>query len=217
MIVDTACGAIEPCANSPLERLGGMSLPGPSAWKLMLPPFINGAELLALRSKGAGERNAAVLILLHRTDRGFCFPLIERPEGMRHHPGQIALPGGGLEPGETAGAAALRETREELGIEIDAMNVQLALSPIFALPSNYWVYPFVACAEKLPIYRLNGGEARSSFEVSLTELLDPLSRSSFPLNRNGKTWDVPCFRFGDTIVWGLTAMILAEFARLAAS
>jgi 8-oxo-dGTP pyrophosphatase MutT (NUDIX family) len=211
------CGIATSFQNASLERLFGVSLPGPSAWRLMLPPFIDEAEPLALRPKREGERDAAVLILLHPQEGALRFPLLERPKEMRHHPGQIALPGGGLDAGETALEAALRETREELGVSVDAASIYGSLSPIFAHPSNYWVYPFAACVETLPGYKLNGGEASSFFEVSLPELLDPSNRSTFPLYRNGRTWDVPCFRFGGKIVWGLTAMILAEFIHIAAT
>lgn len=211
------CGTATGFQNVALAKLSGMSLPGPSAWRLMLPSYLDGPEPLALRQKREGERDAAVLILLHPQDGELRFPLLERPKEMRHHPGQIALPGGGLDAGETALEAALRETWEELGVSVDAAYVYGSLSPIFALPSNYWVYPFAACAETLPVYKLNGGEASSFFEVSLSELLDPANRSTFPLYRDGRTWDVPCFRFGGKIVWGLTAMILAEFALVARS
>ncbi len=214
---DALDSAVSCIYSFPLEKLRDMSLPGPSAWRLMLPPFIEEAESLALRQKRGGERDAAVLILLHRGPRGPSFPLLERPEGMRHHPGQIALPGGGLEPNETALDAALRETREELGVTVTAASVHLSLSPIFVLPSKYLVHPFLACVETPPDYKLNGGEASSLFEVPLSNLLDSSSRSTFLLHRKGRTWDVPCFRFGDKIVWGLTAMILAEFAQLAGS
>ncbi len=208
------CAIAKGFQNTALDKFSSMSLPGPSAWQLMLPPFIDGAELLTLRQKKEGERDAAVLILLHPQEGELKFPLLERPQEMRHHPGQIALPGGGLEAGETALEAALRETREELGISVDSAEVCGLLSPIFALPSNYWVYPFAACVQTLPRYTLNKGEASSFFEVSLPALADSANRSTFPLFRNGKSWDVPCFRFGEKIVWGLTAMILAEFAEL---
>jgi 8-oxo-dGTP pyrophosphatase MutT (NUDIX family) len=202
--------------NNHLNGITGMSLPGPSAWKLMLPPYIDETRQLELRPKKEGEKDAAVLILLHSRGGMLSFPLLERPSQMRHHAGQIALPGGALEPNEAAIDAALRETWEELGVAVEAASVQLSLSPIFALPSNYWVYPFMALVETTPPYTLNQQEASSSFEVPLSALLDSSSQSTFPLHRNGRLWEVPCFRFEDRIVWGLTAMILAEFAQLAA-
>ncbi len=202
--------------NNHLNGIAGMSLPGPSAWRLMLPPYIDESRQLAIRPKKEGEKDAAVLILLHPCEGGLSFPLLERPSQMRHHAGQIALPGGALEPNETPLDAALRETWEELGVAVQAASVRLSLSPIFALPSNYWVYPFMALVETTPSYTLTEQKASSSFEVPLSALLNSSSRSTFPLRRNGRLWEVPCFRFGDRIVWGLTAMILAEFAKLAA-
>ncbi|HEY9053279.1 MAG TPA: CoA pyrophosphatase, partial [Rectinemataceae bacterium] len=179
----------------------------------MLPPF-RGGEGLELAPGREGERAAAVLILLHPSPRGFSFPLLERREHLRRHAGQVSLPGGALEPGESHREAALRETEEEIGVHVPPEYVLGALSEISALPSGYRVRPFVALVPTLAPYCIQEAEVRGFFEVSLAELLDPDSVGSLALRHEGKDWSVPCYRFGGKIVWGLTAMILAELKSL---
>ncbi len=191
-------------------------LPGIEAWRLMSPPF-RGDEGLLPRPEREGFREASVLILLHPARDGLTFPLIERPGSLRHHAGQIAFPGGALEPGESPLDAALRETEEEIGVRLPESSVLGALSEISALPSGYHVHPFVAFTEDMPVYRLQREEVDDLFEIPLAALTDPASISTFAMRRADEDWSVPCYDFGGSIVWGLTAMILAEFARLAAS
>jgi len=205
-------------------------LPGEAAWAAMRPPYRQPAELsrdIASEDSGRGWREAAVLVLLHPTPAGLAFPLIERTHGLRHHAGQIALPGGALESGETPLEAALRETREEIGIAVPRADVVGALSDIRALPSGYVVHPFVALSGDIGELTLQPGEAAASFEATLADLLAERSVSTFTRrieggdredreqparDLQGRDWQVPCYRFGGNIVWGLTAMILAELA-----
>ncbi|MDP2792088.1 MAG: CoA pyrophosphatase [Rectinemataceae bacterium] len=190
-------------------------LPGIDAWRLMTPPF-RGDEGLLPRPEREGFREASVLILLHPTRDGFVFPLIERPGSLRHHAGQIAFPGGALEPGESPLDAALRETEEEIGIRLPESSVLGALSEISALPSGYHVHPFIAFTEEMPVYRLQREEVNDLFEIPLAKLTDPASISTFPMRHGNKDWLVPCYDFEGKIVWGLTAMILAELGWLLA-
>lgn len=193
-------------------------LPGEAAWAAMRPPDRCAAELApgaAPDGGGRGWREAAVLVLLHPTPAGLAFPLIERPGNMRHHAGQIALPGGGLEPGETALDAALREAREEIGPTVPRADIVGTLSDIRATPSGYVVHPFVALTRDIGELTLQPGEVAGSFEATLAELFDERAASTFARNGDGREWQdsdrpVPCYRFGGKIVWGLTAMILAE-------
>ncbi|MCE1195682.1 CoA pyrophosphatase [bacterium] len=198
-------------------------LPGGAAWAAMTPPYRCAEELspgIVMEEGGREWREAAVLILLHPTPSGLAFPLIERPGNMRHHAGQIAFPGGGLEPAETALDAALREAREEIGINLPRADIVGALSDIAALPSGYLVHPFVALARDIGELALQPGEVAGSFEPTLAELFDERAVSTFTRRREGggrQDWNrqdspcpVPCYRLGGKIVWGLTAMILAE-------
>ncbi|HWR12149.1 MAG TPA: CoA pyrophosphatase, partial [Rectinemataceae bacterium] len=188
-------------------------LPGIDAWRLMAPPFRGDEEFVPRREK-EGFREASVLILLHPARDGFSFPLIERPGSLRHHAGQIAFPGGALEPGENPLDAALRETEEEIGVRLPESSILGALSEISALPSGYHVHPFIAFSGAMPVYRLQREEVSDLFEIPLAALTDPASVSTFPIRRDDKDWSVPCYDFGGRIVWGLTAMILAELGRL---
>ena len=198
-------------------------LPGEAAWAAMTPPLRGAAELspgIAAEEGGGAWREAAVLILLHPTPAGLAFPLIERPGNMRHHAGQIAFPGGGLEPGEAALDAALREAREEIGATVPRADIVGALSDIAALPSGYVVHPFVALTRDIGELSLQPGEVAGSFEPTLAELFDDRAVSTFTRrweggDRQARDRQVPCYRLGGKIVWGLTAMILAEFVSAA--
>ena len=191
------------------------TLPGIDAWRLMTPPF-TGDEGLLPRPEREGFREASVLIFLHPVCGRVSFPLIERPGSLRHHAGQIAFPGGALESGESPLGAALREMEEEIGVRLPESSVLGALSEISALPSGYHVHPFIAFGEETPVYRLQREEVNDLFEIPLAALTDPASISTFSMRRDDMNWSVPCYDFGGRIVWGLTAMILAEFGWLLA-
>ena len=96
-----------------------------------------------------GSRRAAVLIALYSNAQTgqLCLTLTRRPMSLSHHGGQICLPGGRIESGESALDAALREYREELGVPLRGVRPLGSLAPIYVFASDNWVQTLVAAAD----------------------------------------------------------------------
>jgi 8-oxo-dGTP pyrophosphatase MutT (NUDIX family) len=157
-------------------------------------------------------RRASVLVLLVRGNGEIRLPLMRRcvVEGDLHS-GQISLPGGGRESGESALAAALRETREEIGVDVTSQQVLGSLSAHRIPVSGYEVTPFVAAIEGPVGYWRDPREVESIFEVPLRSLLDASLQRERPMRLRGQSYRVPGWELGDGFLWGATAMILGEF------
>lgn len=160
-------------------------------------------------------RRASVLVLLVLANQDLRLPLIRRRvvEGDVHS-GQISLPGGRREPGESSAAAALRESHEELGIDSARVELLGSLS-VHRIPvSSYEVVPFVGTLEGPVGYWRDPREVESIFEVSLRDLLDPAAKVEVPLVLRGTEYLVPGWQLEEGLLWGATAMILGELLEL---
>jgi 8-oxo-dGTP pyrophosphatase MutT (NUDIX family) len=159
----------------------------------------------------ADARLAAVLILLYEQKGRICFPLQRRKEVIGDpHGGQISLPGGSREGNERVEATALREAREELGIEPDRVRILGRLSRLWIPVSHFKVRPVVAWTESEPAYRLDPGEVEQLIVCSLEELESPQRLVKFRRRIGGSNRHVPAWRLDEGYLWGATAMILAE-------
>jgi 8-oxo-dGTP pyrophosphatase MutT (NUDIX family) len=160
-----------------------------------------------------GGRAAAALVLLYPRDETPHFVLILRSDVLLDHPGQIGLPGGGLEPGETTEQAALRETEEEIGISASSIRLLGGLSPVYIPPTDLRLTPWVGCTFETPRFVPCTFEVSRILEVRLRDLLDPPSRKEEIRHlRDGQVYVVPYFELAGQKVWGATAMVLAELA-----
>ncbi len=155
-------------------------------------------------------REAAVLILLYGDGEAVRFPLMLRPSGDGVHAGQVSLPGGSREADESLPACALREAREELGIDPSSVRLVRALSPLAVPPSRFVVHPFIGATAERPSFSPAPAEVAGLFEASLEELVATASRCEDETAFAGRLWRVPFFRLAGLRVWGATAMILAE-------
>jgi 8-oxo-dGTP pyrophosphatase MutT (NUDIX family) len=157
---------------------------------------------------GSDSRRGAVLMLFGQ-QRDLL--LTERAHDMRSHPGQVAFPGGSIDPGETAREAALREAWEETGLEPDGVEVFAELPELWLPPSNFQVTPVLGWwTTESPVGVVDPAEVHAVYRVPLDELLDPAHRVSV---RHPSGWTGPGFLIGpqhDVVLWGFTAGIVSR-------
>jgi 8-oxo-dGTP pyrophosphatase MutT (NUDIX family) len=159
-------------------------------------------------------RQAAVMILIELRDGQWTIPLTERPQHLPDHPGQISLPGGRLEAHETHLEAAMREFNEELGTERFPGEVIGELSPIYVYNSDYYVRPFLAvCAHPIQ-YLPCPQEVARVIQLPVSHLLADGLYVQQTFRRGMAAWTARTIHIEGAQVWGATAIILGECARV---
>jgi 8-oxo-dGTP pyrophosphatase MutT (NUDIX family) len=157
-------------------------------------------------------RSAAVAILFFRREGRWHLPLTERPQTLSRHGGQISLPGGVLEPGESSIAAVYRELHEELGFHEAHLQIS-RLADCYVFASDFLVTSWIFATYESNICWLpHDREVKAVLELPLEFLLDEQSVRRTTIERGPLTFGAPCLKFGDACIWGATAVILSELA-----
>ena len=190
-------------------------LPGQGAHEKMAP--MHRKSLSESELFNTGYRTAAVLALLV-PDPINTIPrivLIERSEGPVSHSGQISFPGGKREGDEDLLVTALREANEELGIQANQVSLLGGLTSLYIPPSNFLVHPFLGYMNEIPEFILSEAEVKRVLLLPLSSFLDQgnVSIEVFK-SSNGSTVEAPTYRIDDVIIWGATAMMMAEISSL---
>ncbi len=160
-------------------------------------------------------KEAGVLILLFPAQNDLSFFLTRRTDTVENHKGQISLPGGAQETGESLTQTAVRETCEELSV--DRARVEIIgepLTPVYIPVSGFRATPFVAFTPARPAVTPEPGEVVEVIDAPLERLLDATAVGEEEWEIRGQQTIVPLFNLNGHKVWGATAMILGEFAEM---
>jgi 8-oxo-dGTP pyrophosphatase MutT (NUDIX family) len=179
-----------------------------AAWGRMLPRPPRDLHH-SLYQEGTG-RPASVLVLLYPVEGGWWFVLTRRSEAVPNHKGQISLPGGAREPGETPLQTAIRETCEEVGICADEVHLIGSLTPLYVSVSDFEIQPFVGYLDKRPHFSANPVEVAGVIEMPLDKLLEESIKTTERWQFGEIERDVPFYRYEGQVIWGATAIMLSE-------
>lgn len=160
-----------------------------------------------------GSRRAAVLLILFPEDGRAHLVMIERSRHSGTHRGDIAFPGGVLQPRESPRTAALRETAEEIGVPPDDVEVIADLDDV-ATWTGFVIRPYVAIAARRPSFTANPDEVERVISLPLADLLvDGAHRRVH--SANGAQWS--SFRVPGGLAWGLTGDLVHDVLATAAA
>lgn len=152
------------------------------------------------------DRSAAVLLLFTQEDDPR-ITFVTRAQTMRHHAGQVALPGGAVDAADADRVAtALREAREEIGLEVAEVSVLGQLPALWVPASRYDVTTVVATwPGQRQLVALDPAETEAVHAVRLSQLVSPLHRATA---RHPSGFTGPAFVFPSIFVWGFTAHLI---------
>ncbi len=159
-------------------------------------------------------RRAAVLVPLVERAEGFDVLLTRRSGGMPAHAGEIAFPGGGMAAGETALQAALRETREEVGIGADFIT-PLGFLPAHGTATGFVIAPLVGVVGAGHPVCACAREVAEVFTIPLAFFMDGRNHRREEIFWRGRMRRYWVMQYGGYRVWGATAAILRRMWELA--
>lgn len=181
------------------------NLSGIESHQKMMPP---NRKLKAYTGDKKRLKPSSVLLLIFPEENELYICLIKRPSNMTHHANQIAFPGGKIEAGESPLETAFRETKEEIGINPEKIEILGTLSDLFVDVSGFLIHPFVGWTNKRPDFIINQAEVQKIVLFPFFKFRNNLEEAE--LETFSGILKIPCFHFDGEIIWGATAMILSE-------
>ena len=188
-------------------------LPGLEAQLRMAPP---GRGQMPPVPKSV--RQSAVCSLLYFKNKALHTLLIKRTDDGKTHGGQISFPGGRLDANDfSLTYCALRECEEEIGLAKSQIKILGRLTELFIPPSNFLVSPILCYVEHIENLIPSPNEVAEIIEVPILELFDNANKKMHEIRRGNAgelIMKTPIYNFREHIIWGATAMMLAEFEEI---
>jgi 8-oxo-dGTP pyrophosphatase MutT (NUDIX family) len=189
----------------------------PAWWEPLLTRVeaADATDFTRLPTPDRAGRESAVLILLGEEgpETGPDVLVLQRADTLRSHPGQVAFPGGAVDPDDAdLAATALREATEEVGLDPTSVQVLAHLPTLWIPVSDFLVSPVLAWWHSPhPVHPVDLAEVARVERLPVAELVNPANRLRI---RHSSGWIGPAFRVYEMLVWGFTAGVLSTLLEL---
>lgn len=181
-------------------------------FQLKMAPRMRKSDILNYQNISNTVQSSVLILLFYKNNEPHIL-LTRRSEKLNKHGGQISFPGGKVDETDIDFEfTALREAREEIGL--DEVNVEILgkLTPLLIPVTNYCVNQIVAFTPQLPKLEANAGEVKSIIEVAISDLLmaENTLHKSFGATSSGRIIEAPYYYVENVEIWGATAMMISE-------
>tara|TARA_B100001996_G_scaffold380207_1_gene367265 strand:- start:264 stop:884 length:621 start_codon:yes stop_codon:yes gene_type:complete len=187
-------------------------LPGPTEHQSMLAKPLNKEYRFPKVSNQYTQASVLILIFPHKNIWNFF--LTKRTDRLKYHKGQISLPGGTKNKGETLEETALRETEEEIGVNKLEISLIGKLTPYKIPVTPFKIFPFIGWTKAKPYTHPNTQEVQKIITVSIDSLINKKNKKNKIISMKDINVSIPYFELESEHVWGATGCILNEFREL---